>query len=73
MVADRDKRVAYLQGRCPGTTISSSVSSRFNDSRSGGVVVEHRRGGFTLGLEATGAPIARLKSVDESDHMRVLY
>ena len=33
---------------------------RFNDSRGGGVVVDHRRGGYTLLLEATGAPIARL-------------
>ena len=46
---------------------------RFNDSRGGGVVVEHRRGGYTLLLEATGAPIARLKPVGENDHMRVLY
>lgn len=46
---------------------------RFNDSRGGGVVVEHRRGGYTLALEATGAPIARLKPVDQSDRMRVLY
>jgi len=46
---------------------------RFNDSRGGGVVVEHRRGGYTLLLEATGVPIARLKPVGENDHMRVLY
>ena len=46
---------------------------RFNDSRGGGVVVEHRRGGYTLTLEATGAPIARLKPIDQSDRMRVLY
>lgn len=46
---------------------------RFNDSRGGGVVVEHRRGGYTLLLEATGAPIARLKPVGVNDHMRVLY
>ena len=46
---------------------------RFNDSRGGGVVVEHRRSGYTLLLEATGAPIARLKLVGENDRMRVLY
>ena len=46
---------------------------RFNDSRGGGVVVEHRRGGYTLALEATGAPIARLRPVDQSDRWRVLY
>ena len=46
---------------------------RFNDSRGGGVVVEHRRGGYTLALKATGAPTARLKPVDQSDRMRVLY
>jgi hypothetical protein len=33
---------------------------RFNDSRGGGVVVDYRRGSYTLVLEATGAPIARL-------------
>jgi hypothetical protein len=46
---------------------------RFNDSRGGGVVVDYRRGSYTLVLEATGAPIARLKPVGESDRMRVLY
>ena len=46
---------------------------RFNHSRGGGVVVEHRSGGYTLLLEVTCAPIARLKPVGEGDHMRVLY
>lgn len=46
---------------------------RFNDSRGGGVVVDYRRGGYTLLLEATGAPFARLKPVGESNRMRVLY
>lgn len=46
---------------------------RLNHSRGGGVVVDYRRGGYTLALEATGAPIARLKPVDQSDRMRVLY
>jgi hypothetical protein len=46
---------------------------RFNDSRGGGVVVDYRRGSYTLVLEATGAPIARLKPVGESGRMRVLY
>lgn len=30
-------------------------------------------GAYTLVLEATGAPIARLKPIGKSDHMRVLY
>jgi hypothetical protein len=46
---------------------------RFDESRGGGVVVEHRQGGYTLLLAATGAPIARLKPVDDIDTMRVLY
>ena len=46
---------------------------RFNDSRGGGVAVDYRCGSYTLVVEATGAPIARLKPVDESDRMRVLY
>lgn len=46
---------------------------RFNDNRGGGVAVEHRRGGYTLVLEATGAPIARLKPIDNGERMRILY
>lgn len=37
------------------------------------MVVDYRRGSYTLVLEATGAPIARLKPVGENSRMRVLY
>ena len=46
---------------------------KFNDKRGGGIVVEHRRGGYTLVLEVTCAPIARLKPTGDDDRMRVLY
>jgi hypothetical protein len=57
----------------PGQDDIIARIERFNESRGGGVVVERRKGGYTLLLEATGAPIARLKPVDDSDRMRVLY
>lgn len=46
---------------------------RFNEGRGGGVAVERRSGGYTLLLEATGAPIARLKPTGQKDQVRVLY
>ena len=46
---------------------------RFDESRGGGVVVDYRQGGYTLLLAETGAPIARLKPVDDTDTMRILY
>lgn len=47
--------------------------NRFNKNEGGGVLVECRSGGYSLRLEATGAPIARLKPVGTDDLMRILY
>jgi hypothetical protein len=46
---------------------------RCNQERGGGVVVEARQGGYTLRLEASGAPIARLRPTGSADAVEVLY
>jgi hypothetical protein len=46
---------------------------RFNQSKGGGVRVDHRGGGYTLRLAATGAPIARLKPTGSDDSQQVFY
>ena len=45
----------------------------FDKEAGGGVAVEKSRGGYTLTLAETGAPIARLKPEGNGDRMRVQY
>ncbi|MCY4140129.1 MAG: hypothetical protein OXF56_17935 [Rhodobacteraceae bacterium] len=45
----------------------------FDRENGGGVTVCRNRGGYTLTLTATEAPIARLKPEGSGDTMRVLY
>ena len=45
----------------------------YNRTKGGGVVAEYRQRGFTLRLETTGAPIARLKPTGRDDRMDIFY
>lgn len=45
----------------------------FNRAKGGGVLAEYRQGGFTLWLEATGAPTARRKPTGRDHRMDIHY
>lgn len=68
----RDDRVCYAGGMMDPADILERIE-RFNRDHGGGVVAEHRQHAYTLRLEATGAPIARLKPTGQDDRMRVQY
>jgi hypothetical protein len=68
----RDDGVGYAGGMTDPADILDRIE-RFNHEHGGGVVVEHRQHGYTLVLETTGAPVARLKPTGQDDHVRVQY
>ena len=45
----------------------------FDEENGGGVTVHKSRGGYTLTLTETQAPIARLKPIGAGDMMRIYY
>jgi hypothetical protein len=44
---------------------------KFNESKGGGIIIEKIRGGYSLYLESTGVPIARLRPTGEGDDVEV--
>lgn len=68
----RDPRVGYAGDMTDPADVLKRIG-RFNQDNGGGVVAEHRQQGYTLLLEATGAPIARLKPTGQDDRMRVQH